>query len=160
MVVNTVDWYTIYNDTYSVHKRGLVLWRARLLCSQTFCNVSWRAGPPGFPRFQDGPHFPRVRALLLFTVQYKYSIVPHFFTPYVMLLFSCKTILNYASIYFAHFIRYQFVYPLYHTRTSIFYTHYFMPSYSLPTIHMVPILFWPTTWCFIFSTRYVIPTSY
>jgi hypothetical protein len=30
---------TMYNDTYSVHKRSLVLWRARLLCSEAFYNV-------------------------------------------------------------------------------------------------------------------------
>ncbi len=29
----------MYNDTYSVHKRGLVLWRARLLASEPFCDV-------------------------------------------------------------------------------------------------------------------------
>ncbi len=29
----------MHNDTYSVHKRGLVLWRAHLLTSEAFCNV-------------------------------------------------------------------------------------------------------------------------
>jgi hypothetical protein len=30
---------TMHSDTYSVHKRGLVLWRARLLCPEAFCDV-------------------------------------------------------------------------------------------------------------------------
>ncbi len=32
-------WKLMHNDTYSVRKHGLVLWRARLLTSEAFCNV-------------------------------------------------------------------------------------------------------------------------
>jgi hypothetical protein len=36
------NWCTTHNDTYSVHKRGLMLWQARLLSSEAF----WDVYPP------------------------------------------------------------------------------------------------------------------
>jgi hypothetical protein len=80
---------TMHNDTYFVHKRGLVLWRARLLYFEAFLmsillqrlmptaafSPSWRAGSPDSPGFQDGFLFPRVHTHLLHTVRYKKFVV-------------------------------------------------------------------------------------
>ncbi len=38
MIIDVVINAPTHNDTYSVHKLGLVLWWARLLCSEAFCN--------------------------------------------------------------------------------------------------------------------------
>ncbi len=74
--------YTMHNNTHSVHKRLLVMWRARLLCfepsryvyppplSEANCPPfppSWWAGPPGS---QDGFLFPRIHTYPLHTVRY------------------------------------------------------------------------------------------
>ncbi len=74
-----------HNDTYSVHKGALVLWRAhypchltswgRLTSSTVWCELpiffpAGRAGPPSFPCTQDGPISPRVHAHLCLLVRY------------------------------------------------------------------------------------------
>jgi hypothetical protein len=88
MVVN-VEICTTHNDTYSVHKRGLVLWRTRLLCSEAFCNVYppplsecqlFALSPllasrvPRLPPLPNGPRFPRVHAHPLHTIRYSYFL--------------------------------------------------------------------------------------
>ncbi len=74
----------MHNDTYSVHKRGLVLWRARLLTSGAFCMSILLHCPmptvPPFPllagrvpqllRLPRWLPFPRVHAHPLHTVHY------------------------------------------------------------------------------------------
>jgi hypothetical protein len=75
----------MHNDTYSVHNRGLMLWRAHLLHSAASLSRPslstdwrqlpalfpyWRAGPPDSPSLQSGPHFPRIHTHLSHTVCY------------------------------------------------------------------------------------------
>jgi hypothetical protein len=71
------NYYTMHNDTYSVHKRGLVspmFWGIPLCLSSStvWCQLpafspSWQAGSSGS---QDGSHFPRIHTHPLRTVRY------------------------------------------------------------------------------------------
>ncbi len=54
------NYYTMHNNTHSVHKRHLVLWRAHLLCSEASCYVcppplSYANCPPFPPHGRLGP---------------------------------------------------------------------------------------------------------
>ncbi len=76
------NYYTMHNDTHSVHKHDLVLWWARLLSlgasrhvyPPPLCDTNCPPFPPpggrGPPGFQDGSHFPRIHTHPLRTVCY------------------------------------------------------------------------------------------
>ncbi len=99
--------YTMHNNTHSVHKHLLKMWRARLLrlwpsccvspppLSEANCQPLPPPGGPGPPFFQDGSFFPRIQTHPLPIVCYRPS--SHSFlvslSLYLKKMFKWKTII-------------------------------------------------------------------